>query len=351
MNSAIYITPHPWFLLAICLGVVVIGGLIARFATGRVLRQLQAQEIVDQPNERSSHVQPTPRGGGWGILAVVIPVWTLVLSMTGFGLSTLWLMLGAVVLAAISWIDDLRTIAARHRLAVHIIAVLLGILALDGLGPIVPLPLPLWLDRVIIALAWLWFLNLYNFMDGIDGLAGSETASIGLGVVVVITASPILIGGWPAGAVLGAALTAGSLGFLMLNWHPAKVFMGDVGSIPLGFLIGWLLFALAAQGHLTAAIILPLYFCADASPTLLKRLKNGAKPWEAHREHFYQQSVQGGRSHGRTTAIVIIGNLALILCALASIHIGWLALIPAVIMTGIVLAILGRSRPDPVGII
>ena len=149
MNSAIYITPHPWFLLAICLGVVVIGGLIARFATGRVLRQLQAQEIVDQPNERSSHVQPTPRGGGWGILAVVIPVWTLVLSMTGFGLSTLWLMLGAVVLAAISWIDDLRTIAARHRLAVHIIAVLLGILALDGLGPIVPLPLPLWLDRAV----------------------------------------------------------------------------------------------------------------------------------------------------------------------------------------------------------
>jgi UDP-N-acetylmuramyl pentapeptide phosphotransferase/UDP-N-acetylglucosamine-1-phosphate transferase len=335
-------------LIGLILGLIGLGAVMARLATGWVLKQLLAQRIFDQPNERSSHIQPTPRGGGWGILIVVIPIWTLVLSGTVFGLSTLYLLLGAVLLAGISWLDDIRTIAARHRLAVHIIAVLLGLMALDGLGPVGPAWLPLWLDRLIVGLAWLWFLNLYNFMDGIDGLAGSETACIGAGVIAVILTSPVLLHGWPAGALLGAVLVGGSIGFLCLNWHPARVFMGDVGSIPLGFLIGWLLFALAAQDHLIAAIILPLYFCADASITLLKRLSKGARPWQAHREHFYQQSVQAGRSHGRTTTLIIACNLLLILCAIASNYIGWPAIIPAVIVTGILLVWLARPSDGPV---
>jgi UDP-N-acetylmuramyl pentapeptide phosphotransferase/UDP-N-acetylglucosamine-1-phosphate transferase len=346
--SAILTSPDRLTLLAICLGLCLLSALAAMFATGAVLRRLKAQAILDHPNERSSHETPTPRGGGWGILAAVFPLWTMALGLSNLAVEAGWLMGGAAILATISWLDDLRTIPARQRLAVQVIAVLMGVLALGQSGPVLQGLVPLWLDRVLVALAWLWFLNLYNFMDGIDGLAGAETASIGFGVTALVIASPLLFSGWPAAAWMGAALAGASIGFLRYNWHPAKLFMGDVGSVPLGFLIGWLLFSLAGQGYLAAAIILPLYFCTDASITLLRRLLRGQKPWEAHREHFYQRSIQNGRSHALTTLMIVAGNLALIGCALLSLWIGWLALIPAAIVTALLLLLLARPAAGPV---
>ena len=318
--------------------------LIAWFVTGQVLKQLKAQAILDMPNERSSHETPTPRGGGWGILAVLFPCWTLILGLGGLPIETFWLLTAAALLAWVSWLDDLRTIGARYRFGVQFIAVLMGLFALTPFGPVTQGLLPLWLDRVIIGLAWLWFMNLYNFMDGIDGLAGAETAAIGIGVAAVILISPTMAEGWPTGALIAITMAGASLGFLVWNWSPAKLFMGDVGSIPLGFLIAWLLFCLAAQGHLIAAIIIPLYFCTDASLTLIKRVLSGAKPWEPHRQHFYQRATQNGLSHGNTVAAICIGNVALIGCALLAVFFTWWALAPAALTTLLMLAYLSRHH-------
>jgi len=135
-------------------------------------------------------------------------------------------------------------------------------------------------DHLFAALAWIWFINLYNFMDGIDGITGVETATIGLGLTLVS-----LVAGLAAPvAGLGMAMAGAACGFLLWNWTPAKLFLGDVGSVPLGFLAGFLLLYLASEGHLAPAIILPLYYLFDAMATLLRRLEH--VPAQLNREGF-----------------------------------------------------------------
>ena len=119
--------------------------------------------------------------------------------------------------------------------------------------------------------------------------------------------------------ILAAAVAGAALGFLAWNWQPAKLFLGDVGSVPLGFLLAWLLLSLAAHGHWAAALILPGYFLADASWTLARRALRGAPVWRAHREHIYQQAVQAGASHAQVSGAVAVANLALVGCAAASV--------------------------------
>src|SRR5581483_3090267 len=198
---------------------------------------------------------------------------------------------GAVLLAIVSWLDDRYELSPATRLIPQILVVLLSLDLMRFGGPVTQFWLPPMLDRVVAGLAWLWFINLFNFMDGADGLTGSEAAAIGAGIVLVAASID------PATALLGAALAAAALGFLASNWAPARVFMGDVGSIPLGYLIGFLLLRLAALGMWRAALILPLYFLADATITLGRRALRGEKVWQAHRQHFYQRAVLGGLSH------------------------------------------------------
>jgi UDP-N-acetylmuramyl pentapeptide phosphotransferase/UDP-N-acetylglucosamine-1-phosphate transferase len=179
--------------------------------------------------------------------------------------------------------------------------------------------LPPSLDVIAGALIWVWFVNLFNFMDGIDGIDGAEAAAIGLGVVLVASVGGAIDLGLAAPA---AAIAAASLGFLVWNWAPARIFLGDVGSVPLGYLLGFLLFELARRGQWAAALILPLYFLADASLTLLRRLLRGERVWQAHREHFYQRAVQRGLSHDAVVLRVVAADLALIACAWAATN-GW----------------------------
>src|SRR5262249_3508936 len=145
-----------------------------------------------------------------------------------------------------------------------------------------------------IALLWIWWINLFNFMDGIDGLAGSEAAAIGGGLLLFANlsaaADPDLV--LPAAVLTGAAVR-----FLAWDWSPAQIFLGDVGSAPLGYLLGYLLLGFAARGHWKIALILPLYFLADATITLGRRLLRGERVWQAHRDHYYQRAVRHGLSH------------------------------------------------------
>jgi len=283
--------------------------------TGVALRLLRRRAVLDHPNARSSHAVPTPRGAGLAILPVVLLAWAAVHFLTPAAMSVPWaVIVGAAFLAGLSWLDDLDDLSPAVRLIAQIAAVSVGMTALpdearlfQGLLPRVP-------DLLLGALAWLWFVNLFNFMDGIDGLAGTETACIGLGLGLLLPAAGLAVGLAP----YALAVAAAALGFLVWNWQPARIFLGDVGSVPLGYLLGWLLLAAAANGAWAAAIILPLYYLADASLTLARRLWRGERVWEAHARHFYQRAL-AGLSHAAVTRRVLAVNLSLIVLA-------WLAL-------------------------
>ena len=286
--------------------------------TGLVRAALQHHGIMDRPNERSSHARAVPRGGGIAVIGVLLAAWlALWLSGACQGCGGLfWIALaGGLGLAAVSWLDDLRGgLSALLRLSVQIAAVGVGIASLPGDALVFQGAVPPLVDHALAAAAWLWFVNLFNFMDGIDGISGVEGTSLGLGTFLLV-----LLGAVPAGlGPLGLALAGVSLGFLLWNWNPAKIFLGDVGSVPLGYLAGWLLLALATAGAWQAALLLPAYYLADATLTLVRRLLSGRRIWDAHREHLYQRAVAAGWSHGRTTALIAGHNLLLIGLAVAS---------------------------------
>lgn len=331
-------------------GLFVVLALAVAGLTRLVLGWLRARQILDRPNDRSSHSIPTPRGGGLGVVPVLVGAWALWAGLGGaapFGLPLLtWVVLaGAAALAALSWLDDLLTLPAAPRFVAQGVAVAAALVLLPGDALVFQGWLPLWADRLIAGLGWLWFINLYNFMDGIDGITGMQTTTIGSGLAVLV-----LIGSAPL-AVLAPAvmLVAAALGFLVWNWHPAKVFLGDVGSVPLGFLIGFLLVVTAAHGGLVVALILPLYYLVDATWTLLARALRGEKPWQAHRSHFYQRAVRAGASHAQVSAAVGVVGVALIGCAVvaARVH-AVLGLGAAVVLVGLTCGVLAR-RARPVG--
>jgi UDP-N-acetylmuramyl pentapeptide phosphotransferase/UDP-N-acetylglucosamine-1-phosphate transferase len=285
--------------------------------TRLALGWLRRRQILDHPNDRSSHSAPVPRGGGLAVVTALAAVWWLI--SRGPGSSFLdALTLGAVGLMAVSWLDDRRGLPPLPRLALHAAAVTIGLVALPTQALVFHGGLPLWADRGLAGLGWLWFVNLFNFMDGIDGITGTETASVGLGIGVVATLAG-LGAGWGA---LGASAAGVGLGFLVWNWHPAKIFLGDCGSVPLGFALGGLLIALATAGQLAAALILPAYYVADATITLVWRLIDGERVWQAHRRHFYQRALRGAGRHDRVVIAVALGNLGLIGCAAGAAS-GW----------------------------
>lgn len=309
-------------------------------ATRAVLRLLVRRAILDRPNERSSHDTPTPRGGGLAVIGVLIPAWIAAALIAGT--SVPWLPLSAAaILAAISWRDDLHGLGIIWRLGAQALAVAAGVASLGG--PVFQGLLPPWLDALVAAFLWLWFVNLYNFMDGIDGITATETASIGGGVALVAL---IATAGPPGAAAFGLSLAAAALGFLPWNWRRAKLFLGDVGSVPLGYLAGWLLLSMAAAGAWKAALILPLYYLADATVTLLRRLRRGERVWQAHREHYYQRAVQGGMSHAAVVRAILAGNLALAALALgAETGMGFLAVVLAATVASILLFRLSIAQP------
>ncbi len=319
-------------------------GALAFAGTGALVRVLARRGILDHPNDRSSHERPTPRGGGIAVIAALVATWGGAAAWAASGGAALppglpVVLAAAVVLALVSWADDRRGLPAGLRLAVHVVAVGVAIPAMAGSALFFQGLLPEALDRAAAAFLWLWFLNLYNFMDGIDGLAGAETAALGIGVAAVVAAGGLP----PLPAALALSATGAALGFLRWNWPPARIFLGDVGSVPLGYLLGWLLLTLAAAGAWRAALILPLYYLADATVTLARRLVRGEAVWRAHREHFYQLAVRAGMAHGAVVRRVIAVNAGLVVLAVAAERgLGWVAGALAGLLVGGLLEALSR---------
>lgn len=290
-------------LIAICL---------VTWGLAEILR-VHAQRIglLDVPNQRSSHAIPTPRGGGLAIVAATLAAVIILFSTGWLPLRlVLALTLGGGLVAAIGGMDDRQGVPVYVRLCAHCVAagIAIGLVgSIDSLPighVVVPLGSAAWLVTLI---SIVWFLNLFNFMDGIDGIAVSEA-------VFMSAAGGVLAGinGAPPGFVLAMlVLTAACLGFVPLNWPPARMFMGDAGSGFLGFVVGVLALATIVSGALSVWtwILLSGTFLIDATVTLLRRLVRGENVHHAHRSHAYQRLSRKWHSHRSVTLCYIAVNL------------------------------------------
>ena len=275
-----------------------------------LLHPLLKRHALAHPNVRSSHKTPTPQGGGIAVIAATVGVVVacVLFGVPGLGGEALWLVLTATVfIALVGAIDDIRPIAVMPRLLLQVAGVAIVLAALPVDLRVVPL-LPYWLERALLGLAILWFVNLVNFMDGIDWMTVAEVVPLTSGLVLFG-----LMAALPRDAMIVAlALCGAMIGFAPVNRPVARLFLGDVGSLPIGLLLGWLLVVLAGTGHFAAALLLPLYYLADATITLLRRLANGEPILQAHRSHFYQRAMDGGFSIYQVVGRVFLLNIALI---------------------------------------
>ena len=284
-----------------------------------VLRPLLRRYTLARPNARSSHKVPIPQGGGIAVISITIVATAIALfsfpQLQADGLAQLnSVFAAATLLAILGAIDDISVLDAIPRLMLQIAAVVIVLYALPTELRVLP-QLPFWVERVLLLLAGVWFINLVNFMDGIDWMTVAEVVPVTAGLVVLG-----IIGALPSSATLVAiALCGAMIGFAPFNRPIAKLFLGDVGSLPIGLLLGWLLLLLAGNGHLIAAVLLPLYYLADASITLLIRLTNRLPVLQAHRTHFYQRATDRGFSVIEIVARVFAVNLGLVMLALATV--------------------------------
>ncbi|MFL9907876.1 MraY family glycosyltransferase [Paraburkholderia sp. RL17-337-BIB-A] len=292
----------PW---AITLIVAVVSACLCATILFTLLKTGLAWRLAtDVPNDRSLHVRPTPRVGGWGIVPVVVVIMLLMAP-------TLWCAgLATAFLAAVSQVDDRRGLPARLRFVAHLAAVLLFVVLFPAAAP--------WWLLCMLAVLMVWLVNLYNFMDGADGLAGGM-ALFGFSAYAIAA----LICNHPMAelALASAAIAAAAVGFLLFNFYPARIFLGDAGSISLGFLAGALGYWGWRGGEwpiwFPAMIFSP--FIADASVTLARRLLRGERFWQAHREHYYQRMVRSGIGHAKTALtwyVLMVAGIMLACCAL-----------------------------------
>lgn len=285
-----------------------------------------------RPNARSSHSAPTPQGGGVAVILAVAIALGAEGALIGPERAAVaeGLPVGAavVLLTIVGAIDDIFPIAPLWRLVVQAVAVTLTVSAMPIELRAIPI-VPIAVERTAEIVAGLWFVNLVNFMDGIDWMTVAE--------VVPSTASMFIFavfGIAPANGPVALALCGAVLGFAPFNRPVAKLFLGDVGSLPIGLLLFWLLLHLAGSGHLAAALLLPLYYVADASVTLLRRLAHGERITEAHRTHFYQLAVVRGFSVMTVVQAVFAINVALAVLAALSIHLSSAAFDVLALMIG-----------------
>ncbi len=282
--------------------------LVSLFMTLGIKTYAIRRAILDHPNERSSHTLPTPRGGG---LAIVITFYLgagYLYTIHTLDQKLFYAFLSALPLIIISMLDDIYTLGSKVRLATQLFV---SILALISLGGIETLSLDFielhgWWLNIPILLGIIWLINLYNFLDGIDGYAGSEAVFLGIAVATLF------------GYDIGWIIVIGTLGFLLFNWQKAKIFMGDTGSTFLGFVFAVLMIYSLNQGEsFYSWLILLGLFWVDATLTLIRRAKKREELSSAHRKHAYQRIVQAGWSHQKTVltgmGINILGLIPLFL--------------------------------------
>lgn len=282
---------------------------LAYFGVYFIRRYAEKRRILDHPSERSSHTLPTPRGGGLGIVVLVLVTGVWFGGEAGWGRSAIYL-LGAAVIAWLGWRDDIHSLSPRLRFAVHGIVAAISIIGL-GYFKVVTIPMfgELQLGVIGILITFLWIIgltNAYNFMDGIDGMAGAVALSAGIGWMWLASNMNNSFVFWVA-----LAITASSLGFLGHNWSPGKIFMGDVGSTFLGYSFAVLPLISSDQGGdaLLLGTLLMWTIIMDAGVTFIGRLVRRENVFAPHRSHLYQRLVRAGYKHEMISSLYILLTL------------------------------------------
>jgi UDP-N-acetylmuramyl pentapeptide phosphotransferase/UDP-N-acetylglucosamine-1-phosphate transferase len=292
-----------------------LAGLLSACLTWAI-RPMMLRHALAKPNARSSHRIPTPQGAGIAVIAATLIVAAAIAGFVGAaGLKMpLAVFAATLFIAVVGLADDVSSIPVLPRLLLQGLAVAAVVVAAPDELRVVP-ALPLWIERALLLLAGLWFVNLVNFMDGLDLMTVAEA--------VPVTAAVVLLG-WlgeiPASTtIVAAALCGALLGFSPFNRPVAKIFLGDVGSLPIGLLLGWCLLQLAWHQQFAAALLLPLYYLADATVTLLRRIARREPFWAAHRTHFYQRATDNGFSVWRVVSEVFVLNIGLAALSIGSV--------------------------------
>ncbi|HEU5040585.1 MAG TPA: glycosyltransferase family 4 protein [Gemmatimonadales bacterium] len=333
------------------LGALLSAGVGSWLLTGLVRGYALRRRILDHPGSRSLHAAPTPRGGGLAIVVIVL-VAAGALGAAGQlppGLAPAILGGGAAV-ALVGWWDDVAGVTPGVRAGVHLVAALWALWWLGGLPSLqvgtTSVSFGHW-GWLLGALTIVWAVNLYNFMDGIDGLAGAETVCVGIGGGVLL-----LTTGARGQGLLSLVAGAAGAGFLLWNWAPARVFMGDVGSGFLGFLLGVMAVASERTGALPLLvwILLGGVFVVDATVTLNRRILRGEQWYAPHRAHGYQRLVQSGWSHAKVTVAAVLVNLLLFILAVSArfrAPLPWMLLAGLALLAGCYLLIERRAPMTP----
>ena len=264
-----------------------------------------------RPNARSSHLLPTPQGGGLAILSAGYFLFFVLQPLFGpqnIPLSFLIVMGLSLSLMILGGIDDVKPLPAILRLIFQSIAIVIIIWQPDLVHRLMPVAIPLEIETGLIALSLIWFVNLVNFMDGIDLITSAQMLPLwGMIAAFAFIQQDLNLG------LLSLCLIGALLGFVPFNWPPARLFLGDMGSLPLGLMSGWALLQFAYAYSLLLALVPVLYYLTDATLTLFYRLKRREKIWQAHRSHYYQRAHQNGHSVLNIVGLIGVTNFVLII--------------------------------------
>jgi len=313
-----------------------------------LLKPALARYALARPNARSSHHIPTPQGGGIAVVAAAflgVVAGAADAAVVPDMLLALWPLAAAVVLlAGVGACDDILHMPVGPRLALQFVAVGLVLAAFPDDGRLVP-QLPWWVERAGLLIGGVYIVNLVNFMDGIDWMTVAEVVPVTVGLCGLFWFGALPL----RESIVAAALLGAVAGFAPFNRPVAKLFLGDVGSLPVGLLLFWLLLQLAVRGYVVAALLLPLYYLADATVTLGRRLAQGENVLQAHRSHFYQRATDRGFSVIAVVGRVFLVNLMLAALAVASVVVSsaWgraLALAIGIAVVALLLVDLARGR-------
>ena len=292
-------------------------------ATWILMKRLEFWGLVDKPGARRIHTSTTPRGGGIGFVVIMVLGFTIFeYILTKNFQNSIKILPIFLLIATISFIDDLRAVSIGSRLLVHFIVAVTAIYLFLYPFPLFHHELPYYVDFILAVLGLVAFLNIYNFLDGIDGITAVQSIHLAVTIIALCMIKIDVI--LNANLIITIALItlAYSIAFIMFNWHPAKIFLGDVGSISIGFLLGLCLLMISASGErlFAACSIASLYYLADGGITILIRLTNKEKIWQPHLKHFFQKAVKRGMTHKQVVCRIAICNFFLMLLSINALY-------------------------------
>ncbi|MCC8416958.1 MAG: glycosyltransferase family 4 protein [Rickettsia endosymbiont of Bryobia graminum] len=319
------------------------------FLTLLLVKVLPFFGLVDIPDQRRAHNKVTPRGGGLAIVIMVImaaSIYEYFLATSSIG--TVRILGILLVISMVSFLDDLIHIPVVVRLITHVICSVAVVILFLSPALLFHNELPPYLDVIVSIVGLTAFLNIYNFLDGIDGITCSESIHLSITILILCYLKSDIIMHANLIIILNVIILGSSIGFLLFNWQPAKIFLGDIGSISLGFLLGFsLLLISASSAHLfVASVIASLYYLADGGLTILIRLINREKIWQPHLKHFFQKAVQKRKTHRQVVSRIALCNLLLMVFSITSLYFPVISIILAILTVMITIINFAINKKD-----